>query len=155
MSEWQRMQWNSGRHHSHTRIYNTHTEYKEMEIEQSIITTDISFCHSEKFLHIEQSISMWNWHAAHLVSLSRAYHTNTQTVFRFSILLLLILSLSSYAIDCKMSITGSLVGYENNNELCNKKNRSLLNVTGSSKQCVSLNSSISNSVITTASSCVR
>lgn len=54
-----------------------------------------------------------------------------------------------------MSITGSLVGYENNNDLCNKKNRSLLNVTGSSKQCASLNSSISNSVITTASSSVR
>lgn len=54
-----------------------------------------------------------------------------------------------------MSISGSLVGYENNNELGNKKNRSLLNTTGSSKQCASLNSSISNSVITTASSNIR
>lgn len=51
-----------------------------------------------------------------------------------------------------MSITGSLVGYENNDDLCNKKNRSLLNVTASSKQCTSLNSSICNSVITTESS---
>lgn len=53
-----------------------------------------------------------------------------------------------------MSITGSLVGYENNNEV-SKKNRSLLNITttsnASSKQCQSLNTSISNSVITTAS----
>ncbi|XP_065077585.1 protein tincar [Ochlerotatus camptorhynchus] len=48
-----------------------------------------------------------------------------------------------------MSITGSLVGYENNNEV-SKKNRSLLNITAtsnaSSKQCQSLNSSIANSV---------
>lgn len=48
-----------------------------------------------------------------------------------------------------MSITGSLVGYENNNEV-SKKNRSLLNITAtsnaSSKQCPSLNSSIANSV---------
>ncbi|XP_055549066.1 protein tincar [Wyeomyia smithii] len=57
-----------------------------------------------------------------------------------------------------MSITGSLVGYENNNEV-SKKNRSLLNITAtsnaSSKQCPSLNTSISNSVITTASSQYR
>ncbi|GAB0090157.1 protein tincar-like [Sergentomyia squamirostris] len=50
-----------------------------------------------------------------------------------------------------MSITGSLVGYENNNEISGKKNRSLLNITSSSKQCPSLNSSISNSVITSSS----
>lgn len=50
-----------------------------------------------------------------------------------------------------MSITGSLVGYENNNEISNKKNRSLLNISGSTKQCPSLNSSISNSVITSSS----
>lgn len=59
-----------------------------------------------------------------------------------------------------MSITGSLVGYENNNEvtLSNKKsNRSLLNMSGSSttKQCSSLNTSISNSVITAANSSIR
>ncbi|XP_055640852.1 protein tincar [Toxorhynchites rutilus septentrionalis] len=57
-----------------------------------------------------------------------------------------------------MSITGSLVGYENNNEV-SKKNRSLLNITAtsnaSSKQCQSLNTSISNSVITNASSQYR
>ncbi|XP_058447592.1 protein tincar [Malaya genurostris] len=57
-----------------------------------------------------------------------------------------------------MSITGSLVGYENNNDV-SKKNRSLLNITAtsnaSSKQCQSLNTSISNSVITTASSQYR
>lgn len=57
-----------------------------------------------------------------------------------------------------MSITGSLVGYENNNEvtLNSKKNhRSLLNMSGSTKQCSSLNTSISNSVITAASSSIR
>lgn len=58
-----------------------------------------------------------------------------------------------------MSITGSLVGYENNNDVngaLNKKNRSMLNMSSaSSKQCASLNTSISNSVITTASSSVR
>lgn len=53
-----------------------------------------------------------------------------------------------------MSMTGSLVGYDNHNSAENKKhNRSLLNTTGStSKQCPSLNSSISNSVVTTVSS---
>ncbi|XP_037924160.1 protein tincar isoform X3 [Hermetia illucens] len=69
-----------------------------------------------------------------------------------------------------MSITGSLVGYENNNEITITKkthtssstaiastNRSLLNITTTSggsitKPCPSLNSSISNSIITTASS---
>lgn len=56
-----------------------------------------------------------------------------------------------------MSMTGSLVGYDNHNNSSadNKKlNRSLLNTTGSttSKQCPSLNSSITNSVATTASS---
>lgn len=55
-----------------------------------------------------------------------------------------------------MSITGSLVGYENNNDVSTtKKNRSLLNITGtsnaSSKQCQSLNSSLTNSVMTSAS----
>lgn len=62
-------------------------------------------------------------------------------------------------IDNIMSITGSLVGYENNNDVngaISKKNRSMLNMSSaSSKQCASLNSSISNSVITTASSSVR
>lgn len=55
-----------------------------------------------------------------------------------------------------MSITGSLVGYENNNEVSQKKNRSLLNITAtsnaSSKQCQSLNSSLANSVIASGSS---
>lgn len=55
-----------------------------------------------------------------------------------------------------MSVSGSLMGYENNCSMdsnCNaKKNKALLNVTSSSKQCSSLNSSISNSVVTTASS---
>ena len=57
-----------------------------------------------------------------------------------------------------MSITGSLIGYEQNAGDVSKRssNRPLLNTTGtsvsSSKQCQSLNSSISNSVITTASS---
>uniref|UniRef100_A0A336LLF2 CSON010848 protein n=1 Tax=Culicoides sonorensis TaxID=179676 RepID=A0A336LLF2_CULSO len=59
-----------------------------------------------------------------------------------------------------MSINGSLMGYENNCSMdssnhCNSsmmKNKPLLNVTTSSKQCSSLNSSISNSVVTTASS---
>lgn len=57
-----------------------------------------------------------------------------------------------------MSITGSLVGYENNNDVIkSKKNRTLLNMSGSTslKQCGSLNSSISNSVITTASCSIR
>lgn len=50
-----------------------------------------------------------------------------------------------------MSLTGSLVSYENNNELNAKKNRSLLNTTNSSiakPPCSSLNSSLN----TTASS---
>lgn len=55
-----------------------------------------------------------------------------------------------------MSVSGSLMGYENNCSMdsnCNgKKNKALLNVTTSSKQCSSLNSSIANSVVTTASS---
>lgn len=61
-----------------------------------------------------------------------------------------------------MSISGSLMGgYDTNTSMdgCNtssiitkKNNRSLLNVTTSSKQCSSLNSSIANSVITNASS---
>jgi len=67
-----------------------------------------------------------------------------------------------------MSITGSLVCYENNNDVSGigiggtgtfgKKSRSLLNTTGGSiastkQHCASLNSSISNSVITSASGC--
>jgi hypothetical protein len=57
-----------------------------------------------------------------------------------------------------MSISGSLVGYENNNDVNNKRNRAMLNVSVTTnnsttkQQCPSLNSSISNSVITTASS---
>ncbi|XP_055853102.1 protein tincar [Episyrphus balteatus] len=59
-----------------------------------------------------------------------------------------------------MSITGSLVGYENNNEVGNNKkstsasSRSILNTSAGSmaKTCPSLNSSINNSVITTTSS---
>lgn len=51
-----------------------------------------------------------------------------------------------------MSVSGSLMGYENNCSMDSnciaKKNKSLLN---SSKQCSSLNSSITNSVVTTAS----
>lgn len=50
-----------------------------------------------------------------------------------------------------MSVTGSLMNYENSDDLCNKKNRSLLNVSATSKQCTSLNSSINNSMITTDS----
>ncbi|XP_049277661.1 protein tincar [Anopheles funestus] len=52
-----------------------------------------------------------------------------------------------------MSITGSLVGYENGGDITmvSKKNRSLLNITAtstaSSKQCQSLNSSISHSSV--------
>uniref|UniRef100_A0A182QB29 Uncharacterized protein n=1 Tax=Anopheles farauti TaxID=69004 RepID=A0A182QB29_9DIPT len=56
-----------------------------------------------------------------------------------------------------MSITGSLVGYENGGDITmvSKKNRSLLNITAtstaSSKQCQSLNSSISHgSVVLTS-----
>lgn len=55
-----------------------------------------------------------------------------------------------------MSVSGSLMGYENNCSMDSnciaKKNKALLNVTTSSKQCSSLNSSIANSVVTTASS---
>ncbi|XP_058055789.1 protein tincar [Anopheles bellator] len=57
-----------------------------------------------------------------------------------------------------MSITGSLVGYETGGDLSmvSKKNRSLLNITAtstaSSKQCQSLNSSISHSSVVLTSS---
>lgn len=53
-----------------------------------------------------------------------------------------------------MSLTGSLVSYENNNELNSKKNRSLLNTTNSSitkPPCSSLNSSLNTSVATSSS----
>lgn len=66
---------------------------------------------------------------------------------------------SRAAAEHKMSMTGSLVGYEHNGGIGSdagggkRMHRSLLNTTGStSKQCPSLNSSISNSVVTTASS---
>lgn len=60
---------------------------------------------------------------------------------------------ANYRKSANMSMTGSLVGYDHNGPEAKKLNRSLLNTTGStSKQCPSLNSSISNSVVTTASS---
>lgn len=55
-----------------------------------------------------------------------------------------------------MSITGSLVGFEGSNEInSNKRNaRTLLNSSISSKHCSSLNTSLTNSVIT-STSCSR